>query len=506
MHRGKARKQWTPTRGSHLFVTLRAGADPRALADPLSKIKARCSLLFGESVDWITEETRRYENRLSCKMLDLTRDYRVHVSPARMRDAAESLRAIGEVGSAHMMPAVALPTNVCKRLRVRNAAPKIPADDYTSRQGYLRPAAAGGVDAEHAWAVDSSGGRGAKVQILHIEGAWNLKHEDLLKNQGGVLFGTPVKDHCIRQHGTAALGILGGDAGSSGVTGICPEAIVRTAVVAWDVNPDEMAWPQAIAKALVNLDPGDIILIEFQHPGPTAPEAFMFNEKRLGFIPPEWWPTGFTAIKDATTKGVIVVEAAGNGKVDLNTDALDGGDEGFAEISSGEWVNPFRRSSPASDSGAILVGAGSPPEEPHGPGVELSEARQKAFGPERSRMEFSNYGTAVDVQAWGAEVTTTGFGSLQGGKKGKNKELHWYTDQFGGTSSASTIVAGVLACLQGILKARKKSPLTPAQARWLLRETGWPQTAARNRPTSQRIGNRPDLKQLVEALDALPQI
>jgi subtilisin family serine protease len=113
-------------------------------------------------------------------------------------------------------------------------------------------------------------------------------------------------------------------------------------------------------------------------------------------------------------------------------------------------------------------------------------------------MQFSNYGPVVDVQGWGAEVTTCGYGSLQGGRK----ELRWYTDQFGGTSSAAPIVAGVLACLQGIQKARGRPPLTPAQARQLLRDVGWDQTDGRDGkfPKTQRIGKRPDLSLLIPKL------
>jgi subtilisin family serine protease len=103
----------------------------------------------------------------------------------------------------------------------------------------------------------------------------------------------------------------------------------------------------------------------------------------------------------------------------------------------------------------------------------------------------------VDAQAWGREVTTCAYGSLQGGEGQENR---WYTDEFGGTSSASPIVAGVLACVQGVLKAKKAPPLTPAEARALLRKTGRPQTDSDQRKaTAEPIGNRPDLKQLIEA-------
>jgi len=99
----------------------------------------------------------------------------------------------------------------------------------------------------------------------------------------------------------------------------------------------------------------------------------------------------------------------------------------------------------------------------------------------------------VDAQAWGREVTTTGYGDLQGGD-----EKLWYTDQFSGTSSASPIVVGTLACLQGVLRGQGRSLLTPATARGLLRSTGSPQVDAPGRPATQRIGNRPNLRQMIQ--------
>jgi len=99
----------------------------------------------------------------------------------------------------------------------------------------------------------------------------------------------------------------------------------------------------------------------------------------------------------------------------------------------------------------------------------------------------------VDVQGWGEEVTTCGYGDLQGGA---NEDV-WYTDAFNGTSSASPIVVGTLGCVQGVLKAQGRIPLSPSRARSLLRATGSFQQDAPNRPRTQRIGNRPDLRQLI---------
>ena len=144
------------------------------------------------------------------------------------------------------------------------------------------------------------------------------------------------------------------------------------------------------------------------------------------------------------------------------------------------WRNSFRRTN--RDSGAIVVGAGAPPPGTHG----------RNHGPDRSRLDFSNWGALIDAQGWGREVTTCGYGDLQGGA---NEDL-WYTDTFSGTSSASPIVTGAIACIQGMAKARGRPVLTPAQVRNCLRSTGSSQQDAPGRPATQRIGNRPDIRAL----------
>jgi len=177
---------------------------------------------------------------------------------------------------------------------------------------------------------------------------------------------------------------------------------------------------------------------------------------------------------------VIVVEAAGNGARNLDSAIYNTRPAGFPAT----WRNPFNLSNPSS--GAIVVGAGAPPPGTHG----------RDHGPDRSRLDFSNHGQRLDTQGWGREVTTTGYGDLQGGT---TRDL-WYTDQFSGTSSASPIVVGAIGCMQGILRANNRPMLTPNAARQILRNTGSPQTDGPGRPRTQRIGNRPNIRQMVASL------
>lgn len=333
--------------------------------------------------------------------------------------------------------------------------------DYTGRQGYLE-VAPGGVNARFAWT--KPGGRGDGLRVIDLEWGWNFNHEDLLINSGGLLDGG---NNANNHHGTAVMGEIGGDHNTRGVHGISPNA--RLSAVSFVGNPSATA----IRKAADRLQAGDIMLLEIHRAGPR--NNFQARNDQHGYIAIEWWPDDFAAILYATSRGILVVEAAGNGAQNLDDAIYSVRPAGFPA----SWRNPFNRANP--QCGAILVGAGAPPPGTHG----------RDHGPDRSRLDFSNYGAAVDAQGWGREVTTTGYGDLFNDSVNQQ-----YTDTFSGTSSASPIVVGALACMQGWLRAAGKPLRTPAQARSLLRSTGSPQQAAPGRPATQRIGKRPDLRAL----------
>jgi Subtilase family len=380
-------------------------------------------------------------------------------------ELAERLRGLDFVAGAYVKPPAELPASI-NDMAPRAEEPPAVTPSFRYRQLYL-DAAPVGVDA--VWAHAQPGGKSAGVDIVDIEGAWRFTHEDLLQRQGGVIGGTPSSQLSWRNHGTAVVGVIGGDDNGIGVTGIAPEARQRAIAI---FGPGAGSSP-AIRQAADALATGDLLLIELHRPGPRAGLAGQF-----GYIPVEWWPDDFDAIVYAVARGVIVVEAAGNGSQDLDDPVYDTAQQGFPA----GWSNPFRRS--VRDSGAVVVGAGAPPPGTHG----------RDWGPDRSRLDFSNYGSMIDAQGWGREVATCGYGDLQGGAA---SEDYWYTDQFSGTSSASPIVTGALASVQGILRAGGGGLLTPATARRYLRETGSPQQPRPGAPASQRIGSRPDIRSLV---------
>jgi hypothetical protein len=446
-----------------------AGEDTDDLNRILSQRGARMQPLFGDTEERLLARTAAAPPVDGAETPALHLFYTVEAPDEELDGLAGRLASLPSIAGAYVEPAPQPATGLAdpgvaelEEESINDMTPTMveapPATlDFTARQGYLE-AAPGGIDARYAWTLP--GGQGAGVQIIDCEGAWRFTHEDLRINQGGVIR-TPTADLGWRNHGTAVVSEFGGDRNAFGVTGICPDAHVRGCSIF-----DAGGLPGAIVAAADQLRPGDIILIEVQYGHPSK-----------GYTAIEWWPADYTAIRYAVNRGVVVVEAAGNGNNDLDDPVYNSALPGFPA----DWRNPFNRSQ--RDSGAILVGAGAPPPGTHG----------RDHGPDRSRLGFSNYGSAVDVQGWGREVTSAGYGDLQGGT---NEDL-WYSDTFSGTSSASPIVVGALTCVQGVLRAAGRIPLRPARARDLLRISGSPQQDAPGRPRTQRIGNRPNLRQLI---------
>jgi hypothetical protein len=443
-----------------------AGMDVSSLNDMLASEGVTVRPLFGINEERLHDEASALAAATDMEVPDLSRFYRVEAPQGRLAQLAEELAELEVVDAAYVKPP-SEPAQEDLNTMLPSSEEAPPATpDFTSRQGYLQ-AAPVGVDA--VWARGRPGGGGAGVRVIDIEGAWRFTHEDLVTNQGGVVGGTQSTDLGWRNHGTAVVGEIGADVNGFGVTGISPDAFQMAISIFGGMGSSA-----AIRAAANRLRPGDIILIELHRAGPR--HSFQARSDQAGYIALEWWEDDFAAIRYAVSRGVLVVEAAGNGAENLDDALYNTPGPGFPS----SWTNPFNRSN--RDSGAIVVGAGAPPPGTHG----------RNHGPDRSRLGFSNFGSLIDAQGWGREVTTTGYGDLQGGT---NEDL-WYTDRFSGTSSASPIVVGALASLQGMLRASGRTPLTPAKARSCLRSTGSPQQDAPDRPRTQRIGNRPDLPEL----------
>jgi len=323
------------------------------------------------------------------------------------------------------------------------AAPDANTPNLSGNQGYVADNDNGiAVAAAHALA----GGRGEHVRIIDVEGSWVEDHEDLpLPFYHG---GTDSTLQEWENHGTAVAGVMVAQDNGFGVTGIVPDAGIGYSSIFGVAST-----AQAIINAADQLAAGDIILIELHAGGPDTVDCTC-NFDQCNFVPMEFFQAEFDAIQTATANGIIVVEAAGNGSIDLDHPTYGG---------------VFDRN--VRDSGAIMVGA------------SLSSSRDPAC--------FTNHGNRIDLHGWGENVVTTGYGDAYVGTLGARDE---YTSWFSGTSSASPIVVGAVAAIESIAIDRGEGPLTPDEVRDLLVDTGTPQGQG---SLDRLIGPLPDLAEAI---------
>jgi hypothetical protein len=271
-----------------------------------------------------------------------------------------------------------------------DVAPATP--NFQNRQGYLGPAPRG-IDATYAWTI--RGGTGSLVKIIDVESGWNLNHEDL--PSVFITDGRVDDDDDSRQHGTAVLGVMLGRQDGVGVTGIVPNAsggvvsVNRGLGIAYYQNVAE-----AVLLAAMKLSEGDVILIEQHSRGPgndgDCTACINSNGKprdQCGYIAMEYWNDIFDAVNAATASGVIVVEAAGNGEMNLDNARYD---------------DRFDRN--VRNSGALFVGGGG--------------------STDRTPWCWSNNGSRLDVQGWGDSVMTAGYGSSSIFKVNGQDDNQWY--------------------------------------------------------------------------------
>jgi hypothetical protein len=314
-------------------------------------------------------------------------------------------------------------------------------DPLSANQAYL-DAAPGGIDARWTW--DNAPSDGSLVGVIDLEQGWTLNHEDLADAGVALVSGTNTAYH---GHGTAVLGEIIGVDNTAGVIGIAPRANGR---VVSQFRPDgRYSTADAIRSAIAVMAPGDVLLLEAQTTYPTV----------SGFVPVEVEAVVFDAIVLAVSRGIIVVEAGGNGAVDLDT---------FRDLRGRQILN--RASPDFQDSGAIVVGAAS-------------------SGAPHRRLSFSNHGSRIDCYAWGEHIQTTGDGWM-----GTSPTV--YTTSFGGTSGASPIVTGAALLLQAWRDRNGLPRYSAQQMRVLLSDPALNTSSAV--PASDRIGAMPDLRAIIE--------
>ncbi len=299
--------------------------------------------------------------------------------------------------------------------------------DLSGQQGYLG-GGAGGLNAEAAWA---RGVTGEGVVIMDSEDGWNIRHEDLPLDHipdsrfSRAIWWPPTFPTISADmtHGTAVLGIVSSKDNGYGTTGMA--------------HGSEL-WLQVGVPPLSYLDGsgtdlwgGSVILFEYQIPGALSESASCLEptpECQFGYIPFESDPLMFDIVEYYTAAGIIVISPAANGSISL--DDASNYPAGYENLNT-------------SDSGSIIVGASQ--------------------GSNMEKASWSNYGSSVETFAWGAGVVTTSAPYVtpgiydwdeSGGVTAPSTDPNTYfTNRFGGTSSAAPMVASAAALVQSHAKA-----------------------------------------------------
>ena len=446
-------------------TVLRAGDDPRRIELKLAEgTAARLSggTLRSPSVDLSALESTLSRNRIpSHEVQRLFSRPEAELDAERSSGQVRSGRALADL---NLYYSVKVPNGVdaaalCDEL---NALPYVelatpapvpapppvdiapPTPDYEIEQDYTLDAP-GGIGSASVQA-GTPGTDGTGIAIVDIEYQWVLDHEDLELPASANIDTATLSDPFPSDegnHGTAVLGVLGAKDNGYGMTGVVSGATLLVA----PANTVQFGYnvARAVNLAAGVLSAGDVILLEQQ----TCVCGESCSSGQDGLGPVEWHQSIFDAISAATALGIVVVQAAGNGDVDLDQAGC---------------LDRFNRN--VRDSGAIIVGAGS--------------------SSTHSRLSFSCYGDRVDVQGWGHNVATLGYGGLFDPGDVRQR----YTAFFSGTSSASPVVTSAVAAIQGAHVAAAMPVMTPADIRDLLVSTGTPQGGDLSTP----IGPLPDLE------------
>lgn len=321
-------------------------------------------------------------------------------------------------------------------------------DTHNHRQEY-QDAADSGIDARHIWT--QTNGAGAGIGLVDLESGWLTDHEDFLNKTPTVIHGDNKGDQQLKwtRHGSAVLGVTIADDNNKGMVGIAPSVDYVSLSSYYEKCTCSENVANAITSALPLMYAGDVLLLEVETDD---------NE------PIEIDEGVFNAIRVAVGNDVVIIEAAGNGNLDLDAYKND----------ACKYI--LRRGHPDFlDSGAIMVG-GSTKSVPH------------------DRWSDSNYGKRLDCYSWATRtVATCGYGTITTPRPPDPRMR--YRHNFNGTSSASAIIAGAAILCQGMYKAKYSKVRNSEQMRALLSNplTGTAQGTGR----AGHIGIMPDLKEIL---------
>lgn len=328
-----------------------------------------------------------------------------------------------------------------------------PTPDFERRQTYLD--AAGGMNVRAAWARQVTG-KGARIHFT--DGGLFAEHEDLRANPD--LHIVTLEPNDDPRHGTASTGVLLATRNGLGVTGISHDSELY---LHHNRASDAQGRLRTLKDLLRLVEPGDIVGINRQTANPGVLTTFLpaLHDRA-------WWEV----IQQLTQRGAVVVVAASNGS---SQSVADKGTVRGYGVDLGQW----RYFNDLGDANAIVVGAcQSWDGKPH---------------------VYSNYNYRYRMlNAWGDSVTTLAYGALQD-KSGDNRD---YTDNYGGTSAATPLVAGALSLIQSYAMEQHHLYLDANQMHQLVMASGY-QDATLPDSDVLPMGSRPNVLGALELLDRI---
>ncbi|MBM4059074.1 MAG: hypothetical protein FJ275_12715, partial [Planctomycetes bacterium] len=247
-----------------------------------------------------------------------------------------------------------------------------------------------------------------------------------------------------RAHGTAVLAMLVAGDNGFGVTGIAHEA--QGYFFPASSVQQGFRLQNAVVSMLLEFEPGDVCVI----PMALAPDGGIgpneiFSQPIVTAAPYA------TILGIGSDLGILSVVPAGN--------------SGAEALPQPEGIT----------SQALVVGASFPGQLVSGKGGDICYTLR-----EFTRDVASNYttSTTIDLFAWGSNVVTAGgLGDLFSGARPLADPTYArdYTDSFGGTSAAASMIAGAAAVLQGFALQELGVPASPLQLSKVMRNNGLPQ-------------------------------
>jgi len=311
--------------------------------------------------------------------------------------------------------------------------------NFETNQSYL--GANPGVNMNYAWNLNAIG---SGIKVRDVEYGFNKNHEELHQINTFLATGMTVNAGAsvdYTEHGTATFGTVFAHRGNYGVSGLAYGATEMILFPEWQVSGYNRIF--AISQSIANSTIGDLIIYEMQGVGQNGQ-----------YVPAEINSVIWDLTAAASTSGIVIVAAAGNGNQNLNSAYYQ------------TYMNQ-------GNSGAIIVGAGT-----------SNLLHNKLF--------YSTHGTRVDVQGWGENVLTSGYGDayIFGG------DFNQYYTNFAGTSSATAMVAGCVAVLQSYHFGLAGTYLTGPEMRTILKNTG----IAQGNVTSGNIGPLPNMQAAMQAI------